>query len=144
MKLFDRITEKSLKLQLAVVAVLALISVAAVIFCGSSPQTVTQIKTVSQTAKSEQPLLPQPSESGSPDFSLQPAIPGTTPVVVSRRNNEPLNLRAFRNGNVGVVCTQNGSLFTVLRFQKYEKQKFSSFHTFLQHSLPVRAGPAAV
>ena len=145
MKFFDRITEKTLKLQLFVFAVLALISVAAaVVFCGSSPQTVSGIKTLCQTAKNESPLLPQPSESGTQDFSLQTAIPGSTQVVVSRRNNEPLNLRAFRSGNVGVVCTQNGSLFIVLRFQKYEKQKYSSFHNFLQHSLPVRAGPAAV
>lgn len=90
------------------------------------------------------PLNPVPAES-SDRGTLQSAIPGTLPpVVVSRRGNEPVALRLLRGGTAGICNLESWLLPQVWGNSGQRPDYHFSFQSFLQHSLPPRAGPSAV
>lgn len=94
----------------------------------------------------ESPLhTPFPERSGENSGLWQFAFPGggVPSVTVSRRISEPLLLRFFRSGESSLPSQE--LLLVLPRFhrEKYRNHHIFIFQSFLKHSLPVRAGPAA-
>lgn len=95
--------------------------------------------------QAEQPLLPIPDDQNELPDILQSACPiNTGALTISRRNHESLILRWFRDGKTGIpaaeiILSGNTDFAT-------DRQILSGFifQTFIQHSLPPRASPAAV
>ena len=145
MKSVKFFAEKSLKPLLIAAAVVLAAALCPVIFSDINLPLDSCFKNVYPTSDAKVPYSPTPSDSGEHNGSLQVAIPGSTvPVVVSRRNHDQLTLREFRDGDTGVIVAQSVQLVLVAHLKNHEKIKKSLFQSFLKHSLPPRAGPAAV
>lgn len=90
------------------------------------------------------PLVPAPEENSDTDGTLRGLLPGTLPpALVSRRSGERVNCRLLRDNNTDIVCPVSLHIPPVFLKQRAAAPVFE-FHTFLQHSLPPRAGPRAV
>ena len=90
------------------------------------------------------PLVPAPEENSDTDGTLRGLLPGTLPpALVSRRSGERVNCRLLRDNNTDIVCPVSLHIPPVFLKQRAAAPVFE-FHTFLQHSLPPRAGPHAV
>lgn len=89
--------------------------------------------------------LPHPGSSGDEKGSLRVAVPGNAiPVIVSRRNSEPLLLRLFRNVNAGAWWQETVIAIPHICSENINPSDIFIFQSFLKHSLPPRAGPALV
>ena len=91
------------------------------------------------------PLAPADPDPGKHPWSLrgaEPAIPA--PALISRRNQEPLSLRCFRDGNAGIVRPQIELFASYPAAESGINPLRFNFQTFLQRSLPPRAGPYMV
>ena len=91
------------------------------------------------------PLAPAEPDSGKHPGSLrgaEPALPA--PALISRRNQEPLSLRCFRDGNAGFVRTELELSAAYPTAENGVNPLRFDFQVFLQRSLPPRAGPYTV
>ena len=129
-----------LSLPLAVMEVLVLFQ----IFSAPAPE-ISSTASWHFSGKTElPPLAPDPEENSDSGGTLRGLLPGTLPpALVSRRSGERVNCRLLRDSNTDIVRP------AVLRIpETFLKQRAAvpalEFHTFLQHSLPPRAGPSAV
>ena len=145
MKSVKFFAEKSLKPLLIAAAVVLAAALCPVIFSDINLPLDSCFKNVYPTSDAKVPYSPTPSDSGEHNGSLQVAIPGSTvPVVLSRRNFDPLTLREFHGGNNGMIYTETAPFFAYIQSKKCEKITKSIFQDFLQRSLPPRAGPKFV
>ena len=95
--------------------------------------------------KADQPPLAPVSEKNSDSGSaLRGFLPGTLPpALVTRRSGERVNCRLLRDSNTDIARPVSLPLPTAFFKQRAFAPVFE-FHTFLQHSLPPRAGPHTV
>ena len=114
------------------------------VISGAPEQKAKAVQQIFSAPQQHAPLKPVPAEN-SERGTFRSAIPGTTPpAVVSRRGHEPVALRLLRSGNAG-LCSTEAWLLPQLRGIPRQKPNYHfSFQSFLQHSLPPRAGPQAV
>ena len=91
------------------------------------------------------PLLPAEPESGNHSATLRGDAPGSPlQLIVSRRESNPVPSRCFRDGNVGIVRRKLDFVISYLSAESEEYPLRFIFQTFLQRSLPPRAGPYIV
>ena len=91
------------------------------------------------------PLLPAEPESGNHSATLRGDAPGTPlQLIVSRREPNPIPSRCFRDGNVGIVRQKLDFVLPYLSAESGNHPLRFIFQTFLQRSLPPRAGPYTV
>ena len=95
--------------------------------------------------KADQPPLAPVSEKNSDSNGiLRGLLPGTLPpALVTRRSGERVNCRLLRDSNTDIARPVSLHI-PVAFFKQRAVAPILEFHTFLQHSLPPRAGPHTV
>ena len=90
------------------------------------------------------PLAPAPEGNSDSGSALQGFLPGTLPpALVTRRSGERVNCRLLRDSNTDIARPVSLNI-PVAFFRQRAVAPVFEFHTFLQHSLPPRAGPHTV
>jgi len=90
------------------------------------------------------PLAPVQEENSDSNGILRGLLPGTLPpALVTRRSGERINCRLLRDSNTDIARPVSLHI-PVAFFKQRAVAPILEFHTFLQHSLPPRAGPAVV
>lgn len=116
-----------------------------IFFVSGTPEQKTDVSQPVYTIPVQQPPLNSAPTEQRERGALQSAIPGTLPpVVVSRRGNEPVALRLLRSGAAGICNLESWLLVQIFQSGSQKQDYYFSFQSFLQHSLPPRAGPQAV